>query len=172
MKKISVRATEIETFQRQTVILPNSVLINGAVGNWTHRNKLGRIEVPVGVEYRSDAKKVYDVLLEIVRAHPMVLRNPEPMVLFTGFTDTAMTFEARGFLADINNGAVVRNDIRFSILDAFKDNAIALAYTLKPDPAKQPDDWPLDDDKTEAEHIEKQAAKPVNGKPSRASRKQ
>ena len=136
VKKISVRATEIETFQRQTVILPNSVLINGPVGNWTHRNKLGRIEVPVGVEYRSDAKKVYDVLLEIVRAHPMVLRNPEPMVLFTGFTDTAMTFEARGFLADINNGAVVRNDIRFSILDAFKDNAIALAYTLKPDLAR------------------------------------
>ena len=54
----------------------------------------------------SDAKKVYDVLLGVVRSHPMVLRNPEPMVLFTGFTDMAMTFEARGFLADINNGAV------------------------------------------------------------------
>src|SRR5690606_8665296 len=36
VKKISVRATEIETFQRQTVILPNSELINAAVGNWTH----------------------------------------------------------------------------------------------------------------------------------------
>lgn len=39
VKKISVRATEIETFQRQSVILPNSELINSAVGNWTHRNK-------------------------------------------------------------------------------------------------------------------------------------
>ena len=39
VKKISVRATEIETFQRQSVILPNSELINAAVGNWTHRNK-------------------------------------------------------------------------------------------------------------------------------------
>ena len=38
VKKISVRATEIETFQRQSVILPNSNLINNAVGNWTHRN--------------------------------------------------------------------------------------------------------------------------------------
>jgi len=133
VKKISVRATEIETFQRQTVIVPNSVFINGPVGNWTHRNKLGRVEVPVGVVYASDAKKVHDILLGIVRGHPMILKNPEPTVLFTGFTDIAMTFEARGFLADINNGGSVRNDIRFAILDAFKVNAIELAFTLKSD---------------------------------------
>src|SRR5690606_37654713 len=41
VRKISVRATEIETFRRQTVIMPNSQFINSAVGNWTHRNRLG-----------------------------------------------------------------------------------------------------------------------------------
>ena len=56
VKKISVRATEIETFQRQTVILPNSELINSAVGNWTHRNKLGRVDIKVGVAYGTDAQ--------------------------------------------------------------------------------------------------------------------
>lgn len=40
VKKISVRATEVETFQKQSIIVPNSTLINGNVGNWTHRNKL------------------------------------------------------------------------------------------------------------------------------------
>lgn len=127
VKKISVRATEIETFQRQTIIMPNSLLINGAVGNWTHRNKLGRFEVAVGVVYGSDPRKVHDVLLDIVRNHPMVLKNPEPMVLFTDFAEKAMTFEARGFLADINNGAAVRNDIRFAIVDAFAREGIELA---------------------------------------------
>ena len=57
VKKISVRATEIETFQRQTVILPNSELINSAVGNWTHRNKLGRVDIKVGVAYGTDVKQ-------------------------------------------------------------------------------------------------------------------
>ena len=55
VKKISVRATEIETFQRQTVIVPNSEFINSAVGNWTHRNKLGRIDVKISVAYGTDA---------------------------------------------------------------------------------------------------------------------
>lgn len=154
VKKISVRATEIETFQRQTIIMPNSLFINGAVGNWTHRNKLGRIEVPVGVVYGSDAKKVHGALLEIARAHPMVLKNPEPMALFQGFSDTAMLFEVRAFLADINNGAIVRNDIRFALLDAFKREGIELAFTLKPDAPAAKEDAPHDDDKAEVELME------------------
>ncbi|RUY15702.1 mechanosensitive ion channel, partial [Mesorhizobium sp. M7A.F.Ca.CA.001.13.2.1] len=93
VKKISVRATEIETFQRQSVILPNSNLINNAVGNWTHRNKLGRVDIKVGVAYGSDVKQVHAVLLEIARSHPMVLKNPEPFVLFSNFGPAALEFE-------------------------------------------------------------------------------
>jgi potassium efflux system protein len=137
VKKISVRATEIETFQRQTVIMPNSTFINGAVMNWTHRNKLGRIEVPFGVVYASDPKQVHDSALAIVRAHPMVLRNPEPAVLFQGFTDIAMSFEARAFLADISNGGTVRNDLRTSLVEGFRVQGIILATTLNPQPAAQ-----------------------------------
>ncbi|OWK21640.1 hypothetical protein AJ88_18125 [Mesorhizobium amorphae CCBAU 01583] len=117
VKKISVRATEIETFQRQSVILPNSNLINNAVGNWTHRNKLGRIDIKVGVAYGSDVKRVHALLLEIARGHPLVLKNPEPFVQFTNFGAAALEFEIRVFLADVLNGAIVQNDIasRFSM---------------------------------------------------------
>ena len=104
VKKISVRATEIETFQRQSVILPNSQLINSAVGNWTHRNKLGRVDIKVGVAYDSDAKRAYAILLDIARNHPLVLKNPEPFVLFANFGPAALEFEIRVFLADVLNG--------------------------------------------------------------------
>lgn len=119
VKKISVRATEIETFQRQTVILPNSELINSAVGNWTHRSKLGRIDIKVGVAYGASVKKAHALLSEIARSHPMVLKNPEPFVLFANFGATALEFEIRVFLADILNGNSVQNDIRFAILETF-----------------------------------------------------
>ncbi len=159
VKKISVRATEIETFQRQSVILPNSNLINNAVGNWTHRNKLGRVEIKVGVAYGSDVKRVHAVLLEIARGHALVLKNPEPFVLFTNFGAAALEFEIRVFLADVLNGAIVQNDIRFAVLDAFEAEHIEIPSTPRAEvKVKHTEAWPIDDDKIEVEFAEKEQA--------------
>ncbi len=128
VKRISVRATEIETFQRQTVIMPNSELINAAVGNWTHRNKLGRIEIPIGVAYGSDVRKVHQILLDIARAHPLALKNPEPFVLFAAFGESSLDFEIRLFLSDVLNGSIVQNDIRFAIVEAFERESVDIPY--------------------------------------------
>lgn len=126
VKKISVRATEIETFHKQTVMLPNSVLINAAVGNWTHRNKLGRVDIAVGASYKSDPRKVQELLLEIGRKHALVMKNPEPFVLFQGFGDTKMNFELRVHLSDITHSAVVQTDLRNQIMDAFSAEGIEI----------------------------------------------
>ena len=155
VKKISVRATEIETFQRQTVILPNSVLINGAVGNWTHRNRMGRVDIPVGVIHGSDAEHVYQVLTEIARSHPLVLKNPEPFVLFSGFSETAMNFEIRVFLADISGSSTVQNDIRFAILRGFNKEGIEIAHTPRPAPAPSEEWSGKDEDRAEAQLIDR-----------------
>ncbi|MBX3576952.1 MAG: mechanosensitive ion channel family protein [Rhizobiaceae bacterium] len=133
VRKISVRATEIETFQRQTVILPNSELINAAVGNWTHRNRLGRVDIRVNVAYGSDVRRAHAVLLEIANNHPMVLKNPEPFVLFSNFGTAALEFEVRVFLADIFNGNVVQNDFRFAIMEAFAREGIDIPSTPRAD---------------------------------------
>ena len=157
VKKISVRATEIETFQRQSVILPNSNLINNAVGNWTHRNKLGRVDIKVGVAYGSDVKRVHAILSDIARAHPMVLKNPEPFVLFANFGLAALEFEVRVFVADVMNGSIVQNDIRFAIFDIFADEQIEIPSTPRAVvETKKHEAWPIDDDKIEAEFAERQ----------------
>lgn len=128
VKKISVRATEIETFQRQTVILPNSELINAAVGNWTHKNSLGRLEIPVGVAYGSDVRRVHGILMDIARSHPLVLKNPEPFVHFANFGDSSLDFEVRVYLADILRQLEVQNDIRFAIVEAFDKEGIEIPF--------------------------------------------
>jgi len=153
VKKISVRATEIETFQRQTVILPNSELINRAVGNWTHRNKIGRVDIKVGVAYGNDVKRAHAILTEIAQSHPLVLRNPEPFVLFANFGTASLEFEIRVFLADVTNGNIVQNDIRFAIMDAFAREGLEIPSTPRWQEPPSEEKWPADDEAVEAEHM-------------------
>ncbi|MEO3385791.1 mechanosensitive ion channel family protein [Mesorhizobium sp. CAU 1741] len=128
VKKISVRATEVETFRRQTVIVPNSLLINASVGNWTHRNKLGRVDIAVGVAYDNDPRRVQEILSEIIAAQPDVLKNPAPWVAFTGFGNSSLDFEARAFLADVTNQLGFQNEVRFQIYERFKLEGIEIPF--------------------------------------------
>jgi len=126
VRKISVRATEIETFQRQTVILPNSVLINAAVGNWTHRNRLGRVDISVTVAYESDARQVHKLLQEIVSEHPQALKNPAPVITFDDFAQSNLTFTIRAFVPDITSTLDFKNELRFRIVERFKAEGIVM----------------------------------------------
>ncbi|WP_271899471.1 mechanosensitive ion channel family protein [Candidatus Phyllobacterium onerii] len=128
VKKISVRATEVETFQRQSLIIPNSSFINGSVGNWTHRNKLGRVDIPIGVSHKVDPRRVHAILMEIARGHPLVLKNPEPFVAFSAISESVMQFEMRVHLADLSNSGTVQNEIRFTLIDRFAEEGIEIPY--------------------------------------------
>lgn len=128
VKEISVRATEIETFSRKSVIVPNSELVNAAVGNWTHRNPIGRVEVLVGVSYDNSPRKIMDMLLDIARANPRILSFPEPSVEFVDFGASSLDFSIRGFLANIGDGFDVRNELRVAIYDRFKEEGVEIPY--------------------------------------------
>lgn len=138
VKRISVRATEIETFQRQTIMVPNSLFINAMVGNWTHRNKLGRSDIPVTVSYESAPRQVMDTLLQIAAAHPLVLKHPEPVAVFNAFGDSTMTFELRVYLADIVNGGGVRNELRLAIYERFREEGLGAPFP-KPEADPEPE---------------------------------
>jgi small-conductance mechanosensitive channel len=170
VKKISVRATEIETFRRQTVMLPNSELINSAVGNWTHRNRVRRLDIPVVAAAGADPRKVHALLQEIARAQPQGLKNPEPVVSFDSVGDLGMKFQVMIYLADLSDGGTVQNEVLFSIVDTFEREGVEIAFLprqVQPK-ARKVAAWPSDDDRSEAEHVERaaraQAAKPKPGR--------
>ncbi len=128
VKKINVRSTEIQTFDRASYIVPNSELISGAVTNYTHEDVMGRVICPVGVAYGTDVRKVERILLEIARAHPMTLRRPPPQVVFQGFGGSSLDFELRAFLRDVNWVVATRSDINFEIQRRFDEEEIEIPF--------------------------------------------
>ena len=128
VRKISVRSTEIETFDRANLIIPNSMLITDMVKNWTLHNATGRMPIPVGVHYDSDPEKVRDVLLDVAQQHPQVLSNPAPFVFFEDFASSSLNFILFVYLANVNRSFSVRTDLRIAILKAFRANGIEIPY--------------------------------------------
>ncbi|MCB1385258.1 MAG: mechanosensitive ion channel family protein [Nitratireductor sp.] len=128
VRRISVRATEIETFQRKSIIVPNSELINSQVGNWTFKSKSGRVDIPVGVAYGSDVRRVERILYELADNHAMVMKRPEPRVYFIGFGDFSLDFRFQMFLHDINNCMIVETEMRFAIIERFEEAGIEIPF--------------------------------------------
>ena len=128
VKKISVRGTEIETFDRNIVIVPNSELISGSVKNWTRHNSVGRIVVRVGASYDADPHAVKDILEQVAEAHPAAMKNPGPSVVFRDFGDSALIFDLRIFIRDINDVATVETELRLAIWDALSEAGVEISY--------------------------------------------
>ena len=128
VKRISVRSTEIQTFDRASVIVPNSTLITDPVTNWTRQNKMGRIIVPIGVGYNSDPDQVRDILLNCADKNSGILRRPAPIVYLMDFGADALVFQLRAFLADINYSVSVQSELRFAILKALRAAKIEIPF--------------------------------------------
>jgi small-conductance mechanosensitive channel len=128
VRKISVRSTRIETFDRHDVIVPNSDLIAGIVKNMTLTNKTGRLILPVGVAYGSDLEKTKSILHEAAKAHPAVASDPEPTVLFMGLGESSLDFELRCFLKDIGDILSARSDLLFAIYIELGENGIDIPF--------------------------------------------
>jgi small-conductance mechanosensitive channel len=129
VRRISVRATEIETFDRAAVLIPNSDLITGMVKNFTHANTTGRVIVAVNVAYDADADEVRDILIGCACDHPQVLRSPPPRVFLMAFGDSYLKFELRCVVANVDYALTVKSDLHFAVLDRLKAAKIGIPYT-------------------------------------------
>ncbi|MDJ0611587.1 MAG: DUF3772 domain-containing protein [Kiloniellales bacterium] len=128
VKRISVRSTQIQTFSNASVIVPNSELIAGRVTNWMYKDRSGRVEIPIGVAYGSDTAKVRELLLQCAKSHSSVSARPQPNVMFMDFGDSALLFQLRFYIRDMDNYLSVASDLRFAIDAAFREAGIVIPF--------------------------------------------
>ncbi|WP_428648188.1 DUF3772 domain-containing protein [Roseibium sp.] len=128
VRKISVRSTRIETFDRHDVIIPNSDLISGTVKNMTLSSRSGRLILPVGVAYGSDLEKVRTILVDAARAHSGVTRYPVPVVLFMGLGDSSLNFELRCFLKNVENVLSIKSDLYLTVYNELGKAGIEIPF--------------------------------------------
>ena len=128
VRKISVRSTQLETFDRHFIIIPNSLLITGSVKNLSFTGGAARIRVPVGVSYDADVDRVHKLLKEIALSLPNVLSDPEPAVLLTDFGDSSINFDVLCFVADVTTGSGTQSELNLEIARRFASEGIEIPF--------------------------------------------
>lgn len=132
VRRIRIRYTEVETLERQSVIVPNSQLISESVTNFNLRDNFARIGVTVGVAYGSDTRKVEALMLDAAKKHPDVLTEgdavPPARVIFNDFGDNALVFVLYCYVAEAARRFRIASDIRFEIDDSFRANQIQIPF--------------------------------------------
>jgi potassium-dependent mechanosensitive channel len=128
VKRINVRATEIETFDGASIIVPNSSLISEPVKNWTHGDTRGKFVIPVNVARSEDPEHVRAVLISCVKASSGVSSDPEPWVLLSKFGDFSMEMQLNFFVEDVVMGVFIASDVRFAIVKAFREQGIVMPF--------------------------------------------
>ena len=131
VRKISIRATEIETLDNQDMLIPNAELVSGRVTNWVLHNPYGRLKLKIGVAYGSDVKKVISILQDIASSNNQVItdgRASPPKALFMGFGDSSLEFELRVRILDIKKRYDVLSELNLGVNDAFIKEAIEIPF--------------------------------------------
>lgn len=127
VRRIGIRASTIRTGQGAEMIVPNANLITQEVTNWTLTDELRRLDLPVGVNYGAAPKKVIEVLENVARAHPKVLKQPAPFCLFMSYGDNSINFEVRVW-TDYSNAQQVHSDLNVAIYDAIYASGMSFPF--------------------------------------------
>jgi small-conductance mechanosensitive channel len=127
--KIAARSTWVKTNDNVVIIVPNNDFINNPVTNWTANDPNVRLSLPVGVGYDSDPDQVRDLLLAAAKAHPDVLKDPKPDVIFTDYGDSSINFSLRVWTStQTHSPAILKSDLYFALFRVFREHGIELPF--------------------------------------------
>ncbi|MBR0251346.1 MAG: mechanosensitive ion channel, partial [Synergistaceae bacterium] len=129
VQDIGSRSTTVKTWDGFDVIIPNRYFLENNVTNWTKSDPKKRDMIAVGVSYDSDSREVEKLLMDIVKEHSKVLKDPAPYVIFKNFGNDALEFEVYYWIdLRTSSGPKVASDMRHHIAAVFNREGINIPY--------------------------------------------
>jgi small-conductance mechanosensitive channel len=130
VEKIGNRSTRVRRIDGVHIMVPNSLLLERSVINWTLVDRNIRTSVTVGVAYGSPVREVEKLIYQALQENKDVLKDPAPAVVFSDFGDSALIFEILFWLVVSGEKElrVVRSDLRFRIDELFREHDITIAF--------------------------------------------
>ncbi|SDR51994.1 Small-conductance mechanosensitive channel [Burkholderia orbicola] len=128
IRRINVRATEIQLSDRSTVIVPNSQLISQNVRNVTMGNSTqGVATLVLTFPLNTDPEQVRDLLLDAYREHQAILDKPAPSVTFSQLAPDGITLSVTGYVSSPRIASSTKSDLLFEILKQLRAAGITLS---------------------------------------------
>ena len=143
VENIGFRATSIRSLDNTHILVPNSIILEHNILNWTLSDKVIRSKIKVSVSYGSPVQKVRDLLLKAAHDHKNVLtydKNQSPIVFFDDFGDSGLIFELNYWIVvrrpiDLKK---IASDLRFEIKRLFKEEGIHIPFSQRDIHIKEP----------------------------------
>ncbi len=122
VSEIQIFVTNIITANNQTVFVPNGILSNGIITNFSVAG-IRRMDLVFSLSYATDIKVAKDVVMEVMKSHSKVLKSPEPIVLVRDLTENAVHLAIRPWSKNEDFGQV-SSDILEQCKTAFDEKGI------------------------------------------------
>ncbi len=131
VEHIGTRCTEIRTQANLTILVPNSTFLENNIVNWTLSDDIVRCDVSVGVAYGSSTRDTVKALERAVEEHDLVLKKPEPIIIFKDFGDNALIFTVYFWIRIGNRRmqkTITESHVRFLIEKHLREAGIVVAF--------------------------------------------
>ena len=126
VKEINVLYTVLTTPDNKRVTVPNGTLTNSVVTDYSVE-KTRRLDIKVTAAYSSDIDLVRGVMLDLAKAHPLVLQDPAPAALLSAQADSALEFTLRVWCNNADYWTV-NGDLNIALKKAFDENNIEIPF--------------------------------------------
>jgi small conductance mechanosensitive channel len=136
VSNMTLVSTTLTLPDNQSVIIPNGSIWGGIITNVTGV-ETRRVDLTFGISYEDDIAKAQSVLEDVVKAHPLVLQAPEPVIRVHELADSSVNFVCRPWVNTADYWTVYW-DITRQVKENFDHHGISIPFPQREIHVRQP----------------------------------